>query len=33
LHTLALASGAFCLLRKPFKANALIEWVEKALAV
>ncbi len=32
LHNLALESGAFCLLRKPFKAHALIEWVEKALA-
>ncbi len=32
LHSLALASGAFCLLRKPFKANALIECVERALA-
>jgi FixJ family two-component response regulator len=32
LHSLALASGAFCLLRKPFKAAALIECVEKALA-
>ncbi len=32
LHSLALASGAFCLLRKPFKATALIECVEKALA-
>jgi len=31
LHSLALASGAFCLLRKPFKANALIECVERAL--
>jgi FixJ family two-component response regulator len=31
LHQLALASGAFCLLRKPFKSNALIDWVEKAL--
>jgi FixJ family two-component response regulator len=32
LHSLALASGAFCLLRKPFKANTLIECVERALA-
>jgi FixJ family two-component response regulator len=32
LHNLALASGAFCLLRKPFKAAALIACVEKALA-
>jgi FixJ family two-component response regulator len=32
LHSLALASGAFCLLRKPFKAMALIECVERALA-
>jgi FixJ family two-component response regulator len=33
LPALALDSGAFCFLRKPFKANALIECVEKALAV
>jgi FixJ family two-component response regulator len=32
LHSLALASGAFCLLRKPFKTKALIECVERALA-
>jgi FixJ family two-component response regulator len=32
LHRLALASGAFCLLRKPFRASALIECVERALA-
>jgi FixJ family two-component response regulator len=32
LHSLALASGAFCLLRKPFKAIVLIESVERALA-
>jgi FixJ family two-component response regulator len=32
LHSSALASGAFCLLRKPFKAHALIECVERALA-
>lgn len=32
IHQLALASGAFCLLRKPFKAHALLECVEKALA-
>jgi FixJ family two-component response regulator len=32
LHTLALASGAFCLLRKPFKAIVLIECVQRALA-
>ena len=32
LHRLALASGAFCLLRKPFKAVVLIEHVERALA-
>ena len=32
LHSLALGSGAFCLLRKPFKAIALIECVERALA-
>jgi FixJ family two-component response regulator len=33
LHTRALESGAFCFLRKPFKANALLECVEKALTV
>jgi FixJ family two-component response regulator len=33
LHSLALASGAFCLLRKPFKATALIECVERALGL
>jgi FixJ family two-component response regulator len=32
LHSAAVASGAFCLLRKPFKAFTLIEHVEKALA-
>jgi FixJ family two-component response regulator len=32
VYQMALAAGAFCLLRKPFKANALIECVEKALA-
>ena len=32
LHTLALASGAFCLLLKPFKAADLIECVERAIA-
>jgi FixJ family two-component response regulator len=32
LHGLALANGAFCLLRKPFKAIVLIECVERALA-
>ena len=32
LHSLALANGAFCLLRKPFKAIVLIECVERALA-
>jgi FixJ family two-component response regulator len=32
LHSLALASGAFCLLRKPFKSTVLIECVERALA-
>jgi FixJ family two-component response regulator len=31
LHSLALASGAFCLLRKPFKASELVECVERAL--
>jgi FixJ family two-component response regulator len=33
IHQLALASGAYCLLRKPFKANALIDCVERALGV
>jgi FixJ family two-component response regulator len=28
----ALASGAFCVLRKPFKAHALIQCVERALS-
>jgi len=32
LHNLAIASGPFHLLRKPFKSDALIAWVEKALA-
>jgi FixJ family two-component response regulator len=32
LSQLAVAAGAFCLLRKPFKANALIDCVERALA-
>lgn len=32
LHNLALESGVFCLLRKPFKANALLECVKRALA-
>jgi FixJ family two-component response regulator len=32
LHALALESGAFCLLRKPFKAHALLECVKRALA-
>jgi FixJ family two-component response regulator len=30
LYELAVSSGAFCLLRKPFKSNALVGWVEKA---
>ncbi len=29
----ALASGAFCLLKKPFEANALIECLDRALTV
>jgi len=33
LHAEAIASGAFCLLKKPFDAAALVENVEKALAV
>lgn len=32
LYDLARESGAFCLLRKPFKADALIECIERALA-
>lgn len=32
LHDLAIESGAFCLLRKPFKSQALLECVERALA-
>jgi FixJ family two-component response regulator len=32
LHDLALESGAFCLLRKPFKSHALLACVERALA-
>ena len=31
LESEALASGAFSVLRKPFKAQALIQWVERAL--
>jgi len=31
LHSLALTSGAHCLLRKPFKADELIACVERAL--
>ncbi len=33
LHAVALETGAFCLLRKPFKAHALLECVERALAI
>jgi len=32
LHALAIESGAFCFLRKPFKSHALLECVERALA-
>lgn len=32
LHEKAMASGAYCLLRKPFTAEALIECLEQALA-
>lgn len=32
LRSAALEVGAFCVLRKPFKANALIQCVERALA-
>ena len=32
LRAQAIACGAFCLLQKPFKANALITCVEKALS-
>src|SRR5277367_521787 len=31
LESAALDAGAFCVLRKPFKAHALIQCVEKAL--
>jgi FixJ family two-component response regulator len=31
LEAKALASGAFCFLRKPFDASVLIDWVGKAL--
>jgi FixJ family two-component response regulator len=31
LQNAALEAGAFCVLRKPFKAHALIQCVEKAL--
>jgi FixJ family two-component response regulator len=31
LQALAVEAGAFCVLRKPFKAHALISCVEKAL--
>jgi FixJ family two-component response regulator len=33
LETRAAASGAFCLLRKPFESNRLIDCLEKALKV
>ena len=33
LHAQAIASGAFCLLKKPFDVAVLVENVEKALAV
>jgi FixJ family two-component response regulator len=32
LHKQAMAAGAFCLLRKPFKSNELIECVNRAIA-
>ncbi|MDX2236186.1 MAG: response regulator [Hyphomonadaceae bacterium] len=32
LHERALASGAFCVLKKPFLAEALIDCLERALA-
>lgn len=32
LHEKAMASGAYCLLRKPFTAEALIERLDQALA-
>jgi FixJ family two-component response regulator len=32
LHDLALESGAFCLLRKPFKTHMLFACLERALA-
>jgi FixJ family two-component response regulator len=31
LESMAKEAGAFCVLRKPFKAHALVHWVEKAL--
>jgi FixJ family two-component response regulator len=31
LESAALEAGAFCVLRKPFKANALIQCVQRAL--
>ncbi len=33
LHAVAIETGAFCLLRKPFKSHALLECVERALAI
>jgi FixJ family two-component response regulator len=32
LHDQAIASGSFCLLRKPFRTDALLACVERALA-
>jgi FixJ family two-component response regulator len=32
LHASAIESGAFCLLRKPFKSQVLLECLERALA-
>jgi FixJ family two-component response regulator len=32
LHDRALACGALCVLKKPFAAEALIDWIERALA-
>ena len=31
LDEAALSTGAFCLLRKPFETNSLLEWVDKSL--
>jgi CheY-like chemotaxis protein len=33
LEQRALASGAMCLLRKPFQTDVLMAWLQKALKV